>query len=100
MSDDLVDLEKFRRISEDFEDPEGITEMTFRFDMELVPQWTNLMERICIHHAERYQTFAEPDGYVIKIQIENQNKGTFVNDVNNFWRDYVAQEKRAGRWRK
>lgn len=100
MSGSIIDLEQFRRISEDDEDPLGTTELTFKFDMDLVPRWTNLVERICLHHCERYQTFVDPQGYVIKLRIINENKPGFINDVNNFWRDYVKQEKQAGRWKR
>jgi hypothetical protein len=77
---------------------DGCEIYAFRVEMELVPEWSNLVERICSHHGERVGVALEGPEMVIKVAILPENKPGMMNDLQNFWGEFVKRRKLEGRW--
>ncbi len=72
--------------------------MAFRIGVDLVPEWSNLVERICNHHGERVAAALEGEEYVIKVKVLVENKPGMLRDMENFWREFAKRRKLEGRW--
>lgn len=72
--------------------------VALRIEMELVPDWSNLVERICRHHGEDVAAAIEGEEYVIKCSIDPENKPGMMRDLENFWHKFAEQRRQAGEW--
>ncbi|MCB9673829.1 MAG: hypothetical protein H6737_01855 [Alphaproteobacteria bacterium] len=72
--------------------------LAFKVEMTLVPEWSNLVERICTHHGERVAVALEGDQMVVKVAVKDENKPGMLNDLQNFWDEFARRRKLEGRW--
>ena len=71
---------------------------TFRIEKHLVPEWSNYVEKICLHHGENVGVDLEEDILVIRAEVEAENKPGLMRDIERFWDQFVAQRKAMGQW--
>jgi len=72
--------------------------LAFKIEMTLVPEWSNLVERICTHHGERVAVAMQQDELVIKVAVLDENKPGMLRDLQSFWDEFAARRKLEGRW--
>ena len=99
LSTDILTPESATMDEEEGEAPlDGCEILSFRVEMDLVPEWSNLVERICTHHGERVGMAIEGPEMVIKVAVKDENKPGMMNDLQNFWAEFVKRRKLEGRW--
>ena len=78
---------------------EGMELIAFRVDFDLVPEWSNTLERIGQHHAAKVAVGVESDALVVKIAVAPPRKAALMADVGRYWDLFVERRKREGRWK-
>ena len=79
---------------------EGMETVALRVELDLVPEWSNLLERIANHHGKRVAVGVEGAAFVVKVAMVPEKKPVFMADVARHWDHFVERRKREGRWRK
>lgn len=72
--------------------------LAFKIEMTLVPEWSNLVEKICTHHGERVAVALEDDQMVVKVAVRDENKPGMLRDLQSFWDEFVKRRELEGRW--
>ena len=80
------------------ENTKGTEVLGFRIEMDLAPDWSNLVERICRHHGEYTEVALEGDEIVVRKRIKVENKPGMMRDMQNFWNAFVEKRKVEGKW--
>lgn len=78
---------------------EGTETVALRVELDLVPEWSNLLERIAHHHGEQVAVGVEGPTYVVKVALVADRKGIFLADVERHWGLFVERRKQQGRWK-
>lgn len=79
---------------------EGTEVIVLKVELDLVPDWSNTLERIAAAHAARVVMGIEGQAFVVKIAIRPFMKQAFLADVQRYWEAFVERRKREGRWRR
>lgn len=78
---------------------EGAEVLALRVELDLVPEWSNVVERIARAHGERVVMGVEGDAFVVKVAVLPERKGALMGDVQRYWEGFVDRRKREGRWK-
>ena len=78
----------------------GTETVALRVELDLVPEWSNLLERIAHHHAARVAMGVDGPSFVVKVALVPERKPAFLKDVERHWALFVERRKREGRWRR
>lgn len=78
---------------------EGLETVALRVEFDLVPEWSNLLERIALQHGERVAMGVEGRSFVVKVAVVPERKTGFLADVERHLTLFVERRKREGRWR-
>ena len=78
---------------------EGRETVALRVAFDLVPEWSNLLERIALHHGEQVALGVDGRSYVMKVAMVPERKTGFLADVERHWALFVERRKREGRWK-
>lgn len=79
---------------------EGMQTVALRVELDLVPEWSNLLERIAHHHGSSVAMGVDGPSFVVKVAIVPERKPAFLADVERHWGLFVERRKREGRWRR
>ena len=77
---------------------EGVEVISLKIEVELVPDWSNVVERIARHHGERVAVGILGDAFVVKVAVKPEKKEHLLHDVQRTWALFVERRKREGRW--
>jgi hypothetical protein len=87
-------------MEDDGEALEGTETVALRVELDLVPEWSNLLERIAQHHGQRVAVGVEGPSFVVKVALVPDRKTVFLADVERHWDLFVERRKREGRWKR
>jgi hypothetical protein len=76
----------------------GVEVIALRVTLDLVPEWSNTLERIAQHHGVRVVVGVEGDALVVKVAVRPEVRQRFLADVQRYWDLFVERRKREGRW--
>jgi hypothetical protein len=79
---------------------EGMETVALRVEFDLVPEWSNLVERIARHYGARVAMGVDGPSFVVKVAMLPERKPQFLVDVERHWAMFVERRKREGRWRR
>ncbi|MEQ1501268.1 MAG: hypothetical protein ABMB14_03515 [Myxococcota bacterium] len=79
---------------------DSVDELTLRVELDLVPEWSNTLERIAVHHGARVAVGVLGDALGVKVALAPERKDRFLADVERMWDLFVERRKREGRWRR
>jgi len=80
------------------QDDETGERMTMRIGMDLVPEWSNAVERMARYYGEEVAVGVADDGLTIDLTIQPHRKEGLLADMQNHWDAFVQARKQAGRW--
>jgi hypothetical protein len=72
--------------------------LTLRIELDLVPQWSNVVEKIARHHGERVVVGVHGPELLVRVAVKPDNKPGMMRDMERYWADFVELRKREGRW--
>ena len=78
---------------------EGTEVLAMRVEFDLVPEWSNVVERIARHHGERVAVGVEGGQLVIKVAVTPDKKPPLMGDMQRYWSAFVDRRKKEGRWK-
>ena len=70
----------------------------FRIEKKLIPDWSNVVEKICLHHGENVGADMELNELVIRVEIDPENKPGMMRDIQSFWGRFVEARQAMGQW--
>lgn len=73
--------------------------LAMRVDLEFVPEWSNVVERIARHHGERVAVGVEGGQLVIEVAVTPEKKPRLMGEMQRFWSAFVDRRKKEGRWK-
>jgi hypothetical protein len=77
----------------------GVEIIALRVTLDLVPEWSNTLERIAGAHGVRVAVGVEGEAVVVKVAIRPELRPRFLAEVQRYWEQFVERRKREGRWR-
>jgi hypothetical protein len=77
---------------------EGMEVIELRVEFDLIPDWSNTLERIAQGHAARTKLLVQSDALVVKIAIAPEKREAFFADVQRYWEMFAEWRRRQGRW--
>jgi len=87
--------EDFRELKSTREDLEI---MQFKVDFDVVPEWSNVLERICQHHAESTKAGVLGDSYVVKAAVAPEKRAELMHVIETMWGEFARRRKLRGDW--
>ena len=78
---------------------EGAEVLAMRVELDLVPEWSNVVERIARQHGERVVVGVEGGQFVIKVAVRPERKPPLMGDMERYWKAFVERRKKEGRWK-
>lgn len=80
------------------EEGEDETEvMALRISLDLVPEWSRVVERMAADFGVAATAAAEEDAYVIRVQLKKADKPRFVAELRKYWIGFQEYREREGR---
>ena len=76
----------------------GADIIALRVTFDLVPEWSNTLERIARFHGLRVAVGVEGDAMVVKVAVRPEERPRLLADVQRYWELFVERRKREGRW--
>lgn len=73
--------------------------LALKIELDLVPEWSNTVERIGRHHGEAVEVGLDGGEVVVKIAVRPEQRDAMLTDVRRCWELFVERRKREGRWR-
>ncbi|MEZ4241693.1 MAG: hypothetical protein R3F59_37210 [Myxococcota bacterium] len=77
---------------------DGMEIIALRATFDLVPEWTNTLERIATHHGARVVLGVDGEAMVVKVALLPARREHFLAEVQRYWEQFVERRKREGRW--
>jgi hypothetical protein len=71
-----------------------------RVEFDLVPEWSNVVEKVGRYYGERVEVGFEGKDLIVKITIKKSEKERMMYDLGKTWDYFVDTQKRAGKWRR
>lgn len=78
---------------------EGLEVLALRIGFDLVPEWSNVVEKIARGIGERVAVGVDGDAFVVKVAVKPERKALFLGEMQRYWQVFVERRKRDGRWR-
>ncbi len=78
---------------------EGVEVLSLKVELDLVPEWSNVLERIAKYYGERVAVGVRGGGLVVKVAVLPEKKEPMLADIQRTWLLFVDRRKREGRWR-
>ncbi len=73
--------------------------LALKVELDLVPEWSNTIERIARHHGDAVEVGLDGEVLVVKVAVQPERKAGLLADVQGCWQLFVERRKREGRWR-
>ncbi|HHO50367.1 MAG TPA: hypothetical protein ENK18_05700 [Deltaproteobacteria bacterium] len=73
--------------------------LALKIELELVPEWSNTVERIGGLHGEAVEVGLDGGEVVVRVAVRPEQKEAMLIDVRRCWALFVERRKREGRWR-
>jgi hypothetical protein len=71
-----------------------------RVEFDLVPEWSNVVEKIGRYYGERVEVGFEGKDLVVKITIRRSEKERMMYDLSKTWDYFVDTKKRERKWKR
>jgi hypothetical protein len=72
----------------------------FELGFDLVPEWSNVLESICRHHAESCKAGVSGEQFVVKAAVAPENHEELMAIVQRMWNEFARRRKLRGEWKK
>ncbi len=70
--------------------------MALRISFDLVPEWSRVVERVAADLGRSVTASAEPDGYVVRVELDKAIKPRFVAEIRKYWVGFQEYRERQG----
>lgn len=74
--------------------------VALKIEFDLVPEWSDIVERIARHHSQQVEVGFEGNNLVVKAKVPPEVKPRMMGDIARYWDPFVERRKREGRWKK
>ncbi len=71
----------------------------FELGFDLVPEWSNVLENICQHHAESTKAGVLGDQFVVKAAVAPEKREELMAIVQRMWNEFARRRKLRGDWK-
>ena len=68
-------------------------------EYDLVPDWSNALQRMCAFFGEAVAVGVEGDKFVVKAAIAPEKKDELMATIQRHWAEFARRRKQEGRWR-
>lgn len=73
--------------------------LQFKVPMELVPDWSNVLEKMGAWYGESVEIGLEGTSLVVRVTLLPEKKEVMLADMQRTWNIFVEDRKRQGRWK-
>jgi hypothetical protein len=80
------------------DEPADLVTLELKIDFSLVPEWSNMVERMAKHFGEEVTARAQPDHLLLVVKLRPEQKAPFQQEMKLWYTRYAAREQRLGRW--
>lgn len=70
----------------------------FELGFDLVPEWSNVLENICAHHAESCKAGVSGQQFVVKAAVAPERREELMAIVQRMWNEFARRRKLRGEW--
>jgi hypothetical protein len=73
-----------------------ILRLEVQFD--LVPEWSNALQRMCAHYGEAVSVGVEKDIFIVKTAVAPEKKAELMATIQRYWAEFARRRKLEDRW--
>jgi len=70
----------------------------FAVEFDLVPDWSNVLERICQHNAVSTKSGVLGDSFVVKAAVAPEKREELMHIIETMWGEFARRRKLRGDW--
>lgn len=67
-------------------------------EMDLVPDWSNALQRMCAHFGEAVSVGVAGDKFVVKTAVAPEKKPELMATIQRYWAEFARRRKLENRW--
>ena len=67
-------------------------------EMDLVPDWSNALQRMCAHYGEAVSVGVAGDKFVVKTAVAPEKKPELMATIQRYWAEFARRRKLEDRW--
>ena len=67
-------------------------------EMDLVPDWSNALQRMCAHFGEAVSVGIAGETFVVKTAIAPEKKAELLATIQRYWAEFARRRKLEDRW--
>jgi hypothetical protein len=82
------------------EDAPATELVEIRVEFDLVPEWSNVVEKIGKYYGESVEVGFAGKDLIVKVTIKTSEKERMKYDLDKTWDYFVETKKREGKWKK
>jgi len=85
-------------LQEAVSDREDLETVHFEVPFDLVPDWSNVLERICQHNCVSTKSGVMGDKFVVKTAVAPEKRDELMHIVQSMWGEFARRRKLRGDW--
>lgn len=78
---------------------EGMEVVALKIEFDLVPEWSDVVEKIARFHSQKVAVGFQGQNLVVKAAVPPERKAHLMADLGRYWEQFVERRKREGRWK-
>ncbi len=67
-------------------------------EFDLVPDWSNALQRMCAHYGEAVNVGVQGDKFVVRAAVAPEKKDELMATIQRYWVEFARRRKLEGRW--
>jgi len=67
-------------------------------EMDLVPDWSNALQRMCAHYGEAVSVGVADDKFIVKAAVAPEKKPELMATIQRYWAEFARRRKLENRW--
>jgi hypothetical protein len=90
--DDAPDAESLAELRDDLEI------LRLEVELDLVPDWSNALQRMCAHYGEAVSVGVAGDKFIVKTAVAPEKKPELMATIQRYWAEFARRRKLENRW--
>lgn len=67
-------------------------------ELDLVPDWSNALQRMCAHFGEAVSVGVAGDTFVVRTAVAPEKKPELMATIQRYWAEFARRRKLEDRW--
>lgn len=67
-------------------------------ELDLVPDWSNALQRMCAHYGEAVSVGVAGDKFIVKTAVSPEKKAELLATIQRYWAEFARRRKLEDRW--